>query len=611
MSSKRRSSRSVWKKLQYVFTLKWLRKLDLTSIDRVFTRRAKSIGRVLAPKWLTSFFSTLQKRLTKAERSVATAGKMVSQVVAESPLGEGAKAIAKKGKAIETQASRFILTSLLELLGALIPKPVRSFFQAIGKAFWRIFGVFFIFAGRWFKTRHYWQLIGGIPAFLLALPLAYCMVRMPFYGDAAKAQHYRSEFTKASEANDRPAADLYQRKLIQLNAFSERYEFQAALKEYENGDKVAALATIKRLADQTLYSDAMLWLAQHYMGDETKLPRPEALAEAQHYLNLLHERDPNNAGLRHVRAYYLMQTGKTEEAFDELAHIAEQAPSGRVMLAEAYFERGDTRSAQAELAKVVGIYEQKVADGSSLSAYEYGLWGFTVLLTGDLVQGQRILEEGHAQFPEDGPLKERLYKTIMIRARAMESSRRRDADEIALLQRACELQPDEQEPLVLLGQIAVSDGQAQTLAVTALETFEKSTTPPAQLNAVRGVSAAERGDFKTAVTFLRKACEENPEDARSHNNLAWVYLQLGDSSLSDALQLANRAVELAPDFPDYRETRGQVLNRLKRPAEAITDLMFALNGTPNPPKEIHEGLAEAYTQLGQLEQAAFHRQQAR
>ena len=134
MSSKRRSSRSLGKTLKFLFTGKWLRKIDLSSMDRMFSRRAKAVGRIFAPKWLTTLFTNISRRLKRVEKSVSTAGKMVGQVVSESPLGEGAKAIAKKGKVIETQASRFLLKSLIEFLGALVPKPEQDLSKAMGKA---------------------------------------------------------------------------------------------------------------------------------------------------------------------------------------------------------------------------------------------------------------------------------------------------------------------------------------------------------------------------------------------------------------------------------------------------------------------------------------------
>ena len=107
--------------------------------------------------------------------------------------------------------------------------------------------------------------------------------------------------------------------------------------------------------------------------------------------------------------------------------------------------------------------------------------------------------------------------------------------------------------------------------------------------------------------YLEKACQAAPDDPQTLNNLAWVLLQTR-SRLPEALVLANRAVELKPEMPMYRETRGQLLVLVGRYAEALDDLRASLNALGDD-SAIHAAMAVAYEALGESELARIHRQQ--
>ena len=117
-----------------------------------------------------------------------------------------------------------------------------------------------------------------------------------------------------------------------------------------------------------------------------------------------------------------------------------------------------------------------------------------------------------------------------------------------------------------------------------------------------GMSAAAR-------RHLEQACQQNPQDAQSLNNLAVLLDTEPPVDQVRALELVTAALALDPRNTMYRETRGQILLRLQRYAEAVTDLEYALNGLGDQPK-IHAALATAYDKLGQVEVARMHRQQA-
>jgi tetratricopeptide (TPR) repeat protein len=137
----------------------------------------------------------------------------------------------------------------------------------------------------------------------------------------------------------------------------------------------------------------------------------------------------------------------------------------------------------------------------------------------------------------------------------------------------------------------------------------KSPDTPEIVLQLLGTHAVVSGEAAEASTLLKRAVEKNPKDAIAWNNYACSLLELPNADLDEALTAVDNALAIAPDAPQFRETRGQVLVRLKQWDKAIEDLELAINGMPNS-KTIHRSLADAYAALGQQDLATVHREQA-
>ena len=68
-------------------------------------------------------------------------------------------------------------------------------------------------------------------------------------------------------------------------------------------------------------------------------------------------------------------------------------------------------------------------------------------------------------------------------------------------------------------------------------------------------------------------------------------------------------LEKFPDTPGFRETRGQILVRMGRWQQAVTDLEFALPSQVSK-RGTHKALAEAYRGLNLRDLAAEHERRA-
>ncbi len=173
----------------------------------------------LTPHWLQSSTEFVCRNLGNVEARVTATRHQIAQALQCSVVGTGARRLSRVGRLLEFRLAVLIVAAarwLGRALTALVPDPLRRRLAHLGSGLSRRLDVLGAFLGHWFHTRQYVLLIGGLPAVLFALPLVYCAVSLPFYGQAAKAQRYRRAAQEALQAKDLAAANLYYRKLTQL-----------------------------------------------------------------------------------------------------------------------------------------------------------------------------------------------------------------------------------------------------------------------------------------------------------------------------------------------------------------------------------------------------------
>jgi len=89
-----------------------------------------------------------------------------------------------------------------------------------------------------------------------------------------------------------------------------------------------------------------------------------------------------------------------------------------------------------------------------------------------------------------------------------------------------------------------------------------------------------KGKLSGAVREGELAARICPEQGDHLANLAYWYAQRGEH-LSEALDLADRAVAMTPRHPLYHWSRGLVLEQLGRTADALRELRAAVPLLPN------------------------------
>lgn len=120
-----------------------------------------------------------------------------------------------------------------------------------------------------------------------------------------------------------------------------------------------------------------------------------------------------------------------------------------------------------------------------------------------------------------------------------------------------------------------------------------------------GTDAILRDNFDDGIKHLRLEYQSDPSLMVAANNLAWALMQTQPPKLTEALQLVDSVLERQGDLAAVRETRGQVLLRLGRVDEAISELELALRELPTS-VVTRESLITAYRLAGMDTVAAEH-----
>ena len=125
-----------------------------------------------------------------------------------------------------------------------------------------------------------------------------------------------------------------------------------------------------------------------------------------------------------------------------------------------------------------------------------------------------------------------------------------------------------------------------------LATDEKNSTARTWLGNVEAV----RGDQRAALEHFRKVVETNPGNAQALNNLAYLLLENAKQP-DEALKYAEKAVEIAPEDPDFADTLGWILYQKGVYQSAVKHLERAASKKGKAAWKYH--LAMAYAKMGE------------
>jgi tetratricopeptide (TPR) repeat protein len=458
----------------------------------------------------------------------------------------------------------------------------------------------------WFFTRRFGLLLQGVPSLLLAAGLVVLAAEHRRGPDRRLITRYDQAVDLALRSNDPVSAKVYVRKLILLDEPGPQTRYALArLAEYE-GDTERAARIMQDLAPYpgSGYPAAHFWMGMKLLESQ---PADEAVAARDraihHFEQSLRTPDARDQAHERLAELYLARNDSTR-AVRHLEEVVFARPEFNLPLAEIYARGQDKVRLQRALRQAREYFQSRVlANPEDVKARIS--WAKVSILDRELDEAKRILEEGLAA-SDDVLLRQALADTYlaMVDQRGI-SDERLLPQLLDLLTEALRVAPDHPEVVNRLAMFLRYSGTPGDLMRERLMDRLATGQTPATMHLLVGSLYVAEARWDDAQRHLEQAYRLDSRLPALLNQLAWALASGKSPDLERALRLAEAAVELSPDEPAVRATRGRILARLQQWQEALTDLEAVLKSGVEQ-SEIHATLGEVYTALGDAGMAKRH-----
>lgn len=369
--------------------------------------------------------------------------------------------------------------------------------------------------------------------------------------------------------------------------------------EFADGNLAAASALISRaLGFNPGHTDLLMAQAEL---ERARLNLPQAREMA----HLVLEKDPERLAAYVLLTDIAFLSGDLAEAADMIAQAVRRAPQSSIV----QLKRAAVLEARGQRPEAIRGLEE-FARGESGKNNESVLLALAELCCqeGDFDAFEDWVEKVERAWPDSaGPTGKRV--------RCLGLQQRFGEIVPVLSQRRAEF-PEDTASLIVGANFLLLSGseQLQREAQQFLEYVVE--VDPRSIDGHLGVAQAAyiRGDFERTAEAYRRVLALEPNHNQALNDLAWI-LAVDDRDLAAAIKLADQGAERYPDDPHLLDTRGVVLTKLGRLAEAERDLRLAVELAdargirPTHAKalihlaDVHEKQGEAAAARTTLEQA--------
>lgn len=458
---------------------------------------------------------------------------------------------------------------------------------------------------RWQHSRSFRSFVLGLPAVLVTGIVGYVSIVAVRQSKPALADRYDRQAQTAIAANDVRYSRLCLERLIQLRGEDSQTLMRLA-KIYatqQDSRRVAALMTRLAPADRLTIPEAHLWKAQSLLA-KRDLTREE-LDEVEQQLGNALKLRPQDSASRSLLGQVYAQTGRPKEAVEMFKRISNRSAGDSFRLAEISSGLGDKKIAIEAAEDALIKYQNKLKE-------DYRSWPARQ----NVVKTQVFLERFEDAVEtlresrdtvEQHLIRESLAKVYGTWTQVLQHRQADVPQRIGLIELTFRADPNS---------IAALDSLADLLSIADQAELEKLRAILQRMLAIGqsaplvhfciGTDAILHDNLPEGIKHLQLAYQGDATLVAAANNLAWALAQAESPLLDQALTLIDSILVREPDIAAVRDTRGQILLKLKRWDEAITDLEKALRGMPES-DVTRQGLIQAYEAVGLNNLAEEHR----
>ena len=157
-----------------------------------------------------------------------------------------------------------------------------------------------------------------------------------------------------------------------------------------------------------------------------------------------------------------------------------------------------------------------------------------------------------------------------------------------LCQQLLNISPDNADGNYLAGLIAAQQGGKDDIAIRFIQKTLAINPNFAKAHNNLGFVFHRAGKMGEAIASYRKALSLKPDYAKAHNNLGNIFQE--QDKMDEAVASYRKALSLEPDYAEAHNNLGVILQKLDKLDEAVGSFQKALSLNP--------GYAEAYNNLG-------------
>ena len=465
------------------------------------------------------------------------------------------------------------------------------------------------------RTRH---LFYGLPALLAAAGFV-TFLFVARHRRGSLAEEYAAAAAEEMAADDPAAAALHLRRLGSLGRTgpADRLRLAVALEEAGRGDDARELfAGLLGGDGDPGFAPAHLLFAERLLvpPDGPAADPAEAAGRrrrAVRHLAAARRAAPDAPAVTVRSAELHLRAGDPAAAAPLLEEVAGDEPAAWPDLVRVYAALGREGDARGAAAKAIPVLRTGL-DRNPLDLSSRSRLADALARVGRFDQAAAVLEAGEVLHP-DGNVPTRLAALHVAEYdRAVAAGDGRLGRRLELLRRAVARDPAFAPALERLANVArdaTANGDPTAAeALSLLRGVLATGEAPAAAHFALGLTELAAGDRESAAFHFERAHALDPSLPAATNNLAFLLLAADPPDAERALELTTAAVTAAPDRPEMRETRGDALAALDRPAEALTEYERAMElGLRSEPK-LRAKVADLYDRLGRPEVAAAFRE---
>lgn len=452
-------------------------------------------------------------------------------------------------------------------------------------------------------------LAGGLPALLLLFGVLsmVVLVRRPI----DRGSRYYVAAIKAFSKGDYEASRIYHDRLLEIQGPRGETLFNLMLIAEQLGDQERFSLLLNRLAplDHLVHGPAHLRKAQILMASVAGPDDFERLTRAETHLQHALRANPDDQQVHAELGYVYMMTSQPGLAIKHLLPIVDARPDFLLLLAQAYVLVGDAPNAYTYAVRSQQHYRQATAEEPSNPAPRID-WAQATSFLEEFPQAIDILKRGAVAGDEASYQQPLVGVYIAWFDYLLRQPQPDKAAMVQVLQDALAIAPNHTSLFQRVMTVLEFEGESADQIRAQLNQMlaEGGNTP--LLHVLLGTDAGMQGDLELAIRHLEIAVKLDPEMLYAANNLAWYLAHRDTPDLETASEIIDVVAQRWPDNAYILETRGQILARQGRYADALIDLKKALTEL-NDYRPLHVTLAKVYREMKMEALAVEHENRAK